>query len=86
MKRYPKKLKLLLILVSSIVAGLTYTLVCFHLESQMTPWQRSQIIDFQSQRGTTKLKAHIDAATCAGAAFCLTAVTAIISYKITRRK
>ncbi len=86
MKKYSKKLKLALILLSSLVAGLTYAGAYLYFESQMTPWQRSQKIDFESQSGSTKFKAHVDAASCAGAAFCLTAISGIISYKIIFRK
>ncbi len=81
MKRYPTRLKLLLLLLCAIVAmavGATSYAIKWQ---KLTPWQKEQIISFEKQTGSTKFKAIIDSSINASVAFCITAITLTTSYK-----
>ncbi len=81
MKKYPKRLKIALMLFCTAIAAIVYTSYYFHAKSKMTAWQQAQTIDFDAQTGSTKFKAHIDSAIFAGLAFSLSAICTIITYK-----
>ena len=50
-------------------------------ESKLTDWQKSREIDIQKNTGSTKFKAHIDALTIGGLAFCATSGIIIIAAR-----
>ena len=81
-KRHSKRIKILLIAVSALVGTLAYFAAYSHFESQLTDWQKSRKIDIQKNTGSTKFKAHIDALSVGGVAFCATAAAAIIAARV----
>lgn len=85
-KNFPTRQKLLL-LAACAAAGIAAYLAAFaYFYAGMTPWQREQPIDFDAQTGSTKFKAHIDAAAIGGAAFCVSAVAITTAARLRRLK
>ena len=81
LKRHSKRAKIALIAVSALAGTLAYFAAYARFESKLTDWQKSREIDIQKNTGSTKFKAHIDALTIGGLAFCATSGIIIIAAR-----
>ena len=85
-KNFPAGQKLLLLACCAAIGIAAYLAAFAYFYSGMTPWQREQPIDFDAQTGSTKFKAHIDAAAIGGTAFCIGAVAITTAVRLRRTK
>ena len=84
--KFSKTKKLFLICASAILGAAAYFTALSYFESKMTPWQLEQKIDFDSQRGSTRFKAHVDSLSIGGAVFCASAILISVAVKVSGRK
>ena len=82
MKKYPARLKLLLLCASAAIGALCGAYSYAKKYGAMTPWQQSQKIDFENGTGSTKFKAAIDACTNGALAFGIAAAAGAAALKM----
>lgn len=76
----------LLILVVSFVVALNMGLAAhFYFDSQMTDWQKNRPVDIQNGSGLTRAKAYADSGIVAGVSFVLCAGGMLLAGKIRGR-
>ncbi len=85
MKRYPMRLKILLLCVCAALA-LAVGFVSYEAKyAKMTQWQQAQSIDFDKETGSTKFQAIIDSSTNALLTFGVSAIAISSIYKFYKR-
>jgi len=77
-KQYSKKQKIITMLVCAAIALAAYFVSYSIFESHMSAWQKAQTMSYQDNTGSTKFKAHIDALSIGGIAFCASAIAIIV--------
>ena len=86
MKKYSRKQKFFLFLVSAAIGLGAYFAAYSINEAQMTEWQRKQTVDFTANTGATKFKAQLDAMSVGGLVFCASAIINVVLKKISEKQ